>query len=399
MRVLFALPYGPGPTRTRSRKILEHLVQRHSVTLVGLDWNDEDARFLDAWRGRGVEVHSVPHRKRAQLSALARHPYRPLQGSISRSSAFAKLVRELIWNARAGNQPFDAVHVEHYRGAAALDLHEPFEAVRIVYDAVDCLAQLAELTRAHSPNLFVRSLAGLEVSATREAEDDLLAHADAITVVAERDRVAMLRGRMLNHVHVVPNGVDAAPRPVAPATEPVAVFTGKLSYHANQAAVAWLLSDIWPEVRRSLPDARLRVAGANPPRWLRRQSGRDGVEVIANPDDMTAILSTARVAVAPVVYSVGIQNKVLEAMAIGLPVVATSSAAAGLLPESQGTFVQADDAAHFAAEMVCLLSNPASASALGEAGYIDVRTHHSWSRVVDRFECLYRNIPVAMEVA
>lgn len=399
MRVLFALPYGPGPTRVRSRKILEELARRHALTLVGLAWNDEDVASLEAWRGTGVEVRIVDHRKRAQLGALVRRPHRPLQGSISRSAPFARVVRELIWRERATGKPFDALHVEHYRGASAIDLFQPIEGLRVVYDAVDCLAQLAELTSIHSPNPLVKRLARLEAGPTRDEEDALLMRADVITVVAERDRAAMLRGRRMDHVHVVPNGVDLNPQPATLSREPVAVFSGKLSYHANQAAARWLLADIWPEVRRAVPDARLRVAGADPPHWLVDASGRDGVEVIANPLDMTAVLDASRVAVAPVVYSVGIQNKVLEAMAAGLPVVATQSAGAGLLPASAGTFALADDAHAFAREVVRLLVDDAAAAALGRDGYDYVRKYHSWPGVVDRFEQLYVNSPVAMEVA
>jgi glycosyltransferase involved in cell wall biosynthesis len=383
----------------RSRKILEELARRHAVTLVGLAWNDEDVASLEAWRSSGVEVHIVDHRRRAQLGALARHPYRPLQGSISRSATFARTVRELIWRARAAGRPFDALHVEHYRAASAVDLFQPIEGVRVVYDAVDCLAALAELTSAHSPNAFVKRLARLEAGPTRDEEDALLMQADAITVVAERDRAAMLRGRHMDHVHVVPNGVDPSPQPATLTRDPVAVFSGKLSYHANQAAVSWLLADIWPEVRRLAPDARLCVAGADPPRWLVDASGRDGVEIIANPRDMTAVLAASRVAVAPVVYSVGIQNKVLEAMAAGLPVVATRSAGAGLLPPSSGTFALADEPFAFAGEVARLLDDDAAAMELGRNGHEYVRRYHSWTGVVDRFEQLYLNSPVAMEVA
>lgn len=388
MRILVALPYGPSQTRVRSRMLLNELAQRHQFTLVALCWNSEDQGAVEAYRDHGLEVHAVPHGKLTRARALAGDPRRPLQQIAATSDAFARLVRQLIADHARDGQPYDAAHVEHLRGAAAVRLTDRL-GVRTVFDAVDCIAELALLARQTGPNRMVRLLARYEEANTRRLEAACVAAADVVTVVAERDRAALLRGGAPDRVEVVPNGVPARPRPVTLTVEPVAIFTGKLSYHANQAAARWLLTEVWPRIRAATPNARLIIAGADPPPWLQRAHGWIGVEVIANPPSLAPLIERARVALAPIVYSVGIQNKVLEAMACGLPVVATPSAAGGLLPEGATALALAEDRARFAIETARLFEDADRAALLGRAGYSYVCRHHQWSAVADHFERLY----------
>jgi polysaccharide biosynthesis protein PslH len=366
------------------------MTTRHDVTLLALAWNDEDHQALNEWKDRCVAVHALPHSGRPRIQFGANFFRQPLQYTVSRSTSFANLARDLIRQAERKGSPCDVVHVEHMRGAAAIDMLRPL-GIRTVFDAVDCLAELARLTRTHGPNPMVRALAGYEHSRTRRMESLLVQSADAVTVVAERDRRALVHNGGMNHVMVIPNGVDILSQPLPVRSEPSAVFTGKLSYHANQAAVRWLISDIWPRVRRIIPDATLSIAGADPPTWIVKHDGDNGIQIIPNPRDMSIVLASSRVAVAPIVYSVGVQNKVLEAMATGLPVVATPSAMEGLLPQSHGCLATAADANQFALTTASLLADDLEAQRIGIAGYDYVSMHHTWTSVAHRFEDLYRN--------
>lgn len=368
--------------------ILSELADKHEITLVALSWNDEDRQALQELAERGLPVHAIPHGVSRRLSAVPALAGKPLQYAVARSSHFATTTREIIRQADAAGKPFDAIHVEHLRGAAAIDLFKPL-GVRTVFDAVDCLAELARLSCLHSTSRLVRAVARYEHPRTQRIESQLIRAADIVTVVAERDRTALLQQNQPANVLVVPNGVNALPQPVPIGSQPEVVFTGKLSYHANQAAADWLTTDIWPQIRQLVPAATLTIAGANPPEWLTKRNGHNGVRVMANPPDMQEVLRSARVAIAPVVYSVGIQNKVLEAMAMGIPVVASPSAAAGLLPGSDGTLALAESARDLAMETARLLLDDIAASRLGAAGFDYVSRQHSWSAVARQFEALY----------
>lgn len=398
LRILFALPYGPGRTRVRSRMLLEQLATSHDVTLMALCWSNEDWQAAREWSAQGLDVIPIRHGRAERVRALRGSPGRPLQEMAATSPTFAAAARNHIVAAARSGVSFDVLHVEHLRGAVALDLLQPL-GVRTVFDAVDCLAELAHLTSRHNPNPVVRMVARYEQQRTARLEARLVASADAVTVAAERDRRALLRGNDLARISTIPNGVTIPRQPVELTAEPRVIFTGKLSYHANEAAARWLLEDIWPRVQARVPAAALTIAGADPPGWLRRAARQAAVELAANPADLSALVRTARVAVAPVVYSVGIQNKVLEAMAVGVPVVGTASAAAGLEPSGRSAMRVADDPAAFAERVAELLGQQRTASELGRQGYQYVCAQHAWPDVARRFEVLYRASGARAEAA
>ena len=379
--------------------LLETLAPRHEITLVALAWNATDRAALAAWQARGLAIRAIPHGRAVQVRNLRGDPRRPLQQIVATSPALARAVRALLAEAAAGQRPFDAIHVEHLRGASALQLG-PALGARTILDAVDCIAELARLTQRHNPGRLARLLATIDEGRTRRLEAFFTAAADVTTVVADRDREALIEGGAGGRIVVVPNGVPRFERPGELTRDPVAIFTGKLSYHANQAALRLLLGAIWPRVRALLPTARLIVAGAEPPGWLRRAAGRDGVSLHGDVAEMLPLIARARVALAPTVYGVGIQNKVLEAMACGVPVVATPSAVEGLLPAARGCALIAADPASFAGHVARIMADDQLAAGVGEAGRAYVRAWHDWERTAAYFEMLYAGgaPPAAMPV-
>src|SRR6188508_1013397 len=135
--------------------LLEELSARHAITLIALVWDARDDQALDEFVARGVTVHRVPHPATARVRGLVADPRQPLQRLMSSSKDFAREARRLIAAGNAQLQPFDAIHVEHLRGASAIDLAAGLP-LHCVFDSVDCISELARLTAQHATHPVVR---------------------------------------------------------------------------------------------------------------------------------------------------------------------------------------------------------------------------------------------------
>lgn len=198
----------------------------------------------------------------------------------------------------------------------------------------------------------------------------------------------------VDRVIVVPNGVDCAYfQPTGAPRDPATViFVGRMGYHANVAAARELLTAIMPRVWSRHPAARLLIVGANPPSSLRALAAAAGrrVEVTGYVPDVRPYLARATVSVSPLPYAVGIQNKVLEAMAMTTPVVATPAACAALSATPHEQLLVAAEAREMADGVIRLIDDPVLARRLGTAGGQYVQRTHDWRRIGTLLEQLYR---------
>ncbi|MHC4165019.1 MAG: glycosyltransferase, partial [Planctomycetota bacterium] len=201
-----------------------------------------------------------------------------------------------------------------------------------------------------------RRLRAYEVEAARRS--------DAATLVSAAEGDTLRRRCPEAKVRVVPNGVDLEyfdPEAVpARGDGRTLVFCGAMDYHSNVDAVQYLHDEILPLVRREVPGAKLRIVGSNPAPAVRRMAESPGVEVTGRVPDVRPEICAAAVSVAPMRLGRGVPNKVLEALALTLPVVATPNAADGLdLDAFEGADI-AERAPAFAAAVVRRLRAAAS---------------------------------------
>jgi sugar transferase (PEP-CTERM/EpsH1 system associated) len=213
-----------------------------------------------------------------------------------------------------------------------------------------------------------------------------------LTVFVSREEAklfANLAPECSDRIVHINNGVDAEqfspdavlPNPYPP-DESVLVFTGAMDYWANVDAVTWFAGEVFPAVREQFPNARFYVVGARPTTVVRRLQSEDGIVVTGAVEDVRPYVAHARVSVAPMRIARGIQNKVLEALAMGKPVVASVSATEGIEPWPDGSIVVAGNATSFA-QHICRLLNlresPVDKAALGQW----ISNHYSWRRNLD----------------
>ncbi|MGH2556942.1 MAG: glycosyltransferase family 4 protein [Actinomycetota bacterium] len=217
---------------------------------------------------------------------------------------------------------------------------------------------------------------------------------ERVVVVSEEDRQALLAVNAELTIEVIPNGVDADAFDWDGTSRDrsLIVFTGVMSYAPNVTAAEVLARDVLPRVRRLLPSARLALVGRDPAPEVWALGDLPGVEVVGEVPDLRPRLSRAGAYACPMLTGTGIKNKLLEAMANGLPCVASPLALRGLHVTNGEQVLVGSDPDELAAHLVSVLGEEGRARGLGDAGRSYVRAHHSWASVAEQFVRVYRDV-------
>ncbi|MEO0475848.1 MAG: TIGR03087 family PEP-CTERM/XrtA system glycosyltransferase [Planctomycetota bacterium] len=324
------VPYPPDRgDRIRAYHLLSAISDRFDVTLAAIADGPVAPATMDRLESlcRRVLIAEAKPVQRRTAAARALLTGR----AITPAAMYDKvLAQQLI--RRHEQTPFDTVltYCTGMVGYAKPLLAMPHPP-RHVLDLVDVDSQkwagFARTTRGP-----MRLVYQAESRRLRAVEAGRLVPFDAVTVISKAES-----GRYREHVTdqheptVVGNGVDLERfRPGPPTNEPVLIFTGVMSYKPNIDAVVWFARRVMPRVLAAVPDARFDIVGKSPAREVTALDELPGVRVVGPVEDTADSLRASAVAVAPMRIAPGVQNKVLEAMACGLPVVCSSGAAGGI---------------------------------------------------------------------
>jgi sugar transferase (PEP-CTERM/EpsH1 system associated) len=393
LRVLFISPYLPSLIRVRPYNLIQALAERgHHVTLLALEPPGEDRKGVDTLRGCCARIQTVGlPRWRTLWNGLRAVPSRtPFQAAYSRSPQMSALIRQI-----QAEEHFDVVHVEHLRGA---ELSREVDRLPIVFDSVDSIALLFEQVSQSGPTWRSRLMARLDLERTRYFEGHLLQRYARVLATSPRDQEALAQmtdtPEDADRLVVLPNGVDLDYfSPLSLARDPATiVFSGKMSYHANVAAALDLARQVMPHVWAQSPAARLVIAGKDPTPELQGLAADPRITVTGSVPDLRPYLAQATLAVTPIRYGVGIQNKVLEAMAMATPVVSTPQAVSALQLEPGRDALIAETPERIAEAILSLLCDAALRQPIGQAGRRYVETHHDWNVIAGTLEEIYREV-------
>jgi sugar transferase (PEP-CTERM/EpsH1 system associated) len=384
--VLYVVHRVPCPPdkgdRIRAFHILRHLSRRADVHLACL----ADEPVPDAARSAlgqlcaRVAVVRLGRRSRwaRALGSLA------AGGSISQGAfSSPELVR--VVRRWAGETRFRASLASASSVAPYLRVPE-LAGVPAVVDLVDVDSQkwFDYAADARGPRAWLYRLEGRRL---RRCERTLAGWARAVTVVSEHE--ASLFHHLVRDagVRVIANGVDQEYfRPHdGPEGGSGCVFVGALDYHPNVDAACWFARDVWPAVHGRHPAARLRLVGRRPTPKVLRLGELPGVEVVGQVPDVRPYVAAAAVAVAPLRIARGVQNKVLEAMAMARPVVASPQALAGLGDRPDLPALRAESIPAWVDSLCDLLDDAPRRRRLGLAGREYVERHHDWERCLEVF--------------
>ena len=233
-----------------------------------------------------------------------------------------------------------------------------------------------------------RWLYSREAERLARLECELAGEYDSVVLISEEER-ALLRNQAPHATtHVVGNGVDSCQGEVCgpPACDPVIAFVGAMDYWPNQDAVLRFANEVWPLLRERVPDAEWIIVGRNPSRRVCRLGDRAGITVTGSVPEVHSYLRGARVVIAPLRAARGVQNKVLEGMACGRPVVATSHAATGISAKGAPGLEVVDSPRDMVAALESLLTEPGRAEQAGAAARVWVAEHFDWNDRLARLD-------------
>jgi sugar transferase (PEP-CTERM/EpsH1 system associated) len=385
------LPYPPDKgDRIRAYHLLRYLSGLAAVHLACLADEPVDESAVAALRRCCARVAVVRLGRWSRwvrgLASLAR-------GRTVTEGAFDEPALRAVVRAWAAETRFDAGLASASSVAPYLHLPE-LAGMPAVIDFVDVDSQkwLDYAREDRGPRAWLHRVEGRRL---RQREQELGARARAVTLVSEAEADLYRNCGSAGTVRAVPNGVDLAYfRPAPPSDEPGCVFVGALDYRPNVDAACWFCREAWPLVRRQRPDARVWLVGRRPARAVRELASLPGVEVVGQVPDVRPHVARAAVAVAPLRIARGVQNKVLEALAMARPCVVSPQALAGIGAEPGTHLLAAESAAEWADTLLRLFDDGALRRRLGEAGRQYVETHHRWETCLEPFGSLLGLAPL-----
>jgi len=371
------VPYPPNRgDRIRSFRILDYLSQHADVHLAFLDFQPTPPDTLEALnrRCRRVAVVRVPRLLRLARGALALAAGKTATEGFFRSPALCRIIDR--W---AADTDFDAViafcsSMFPYARLPAL------AGKPLVVDLVDVDSQkwFDYAAQSAGPRRWLYQIEGRRL---RQLEIAVARQAKAVLVVTEAE-AQLYRGFCPDApLHVMPNGVAADyshfDSPAGGHAERC-VFVGALDYQANVDGLLWFCTEVWPEVHRRRPQAALLIVGSNPVPAVRTLAALPGVKVLADVPDVRPHLASAAVVLAPLRIARGIQNKVLQGLAMGKAVLATPQAIEGLAVQPDVHLLQASTPHQWVEAIFRLLDDAELRARLGQAGRDYTQQHHRW---------------------
>jgi sugar transferase (PEP-CTERM/EpsH1 system associated) len=354
------VPYAPNRgDRIRAYQMLRYFkTQGIPVCLVALAHDEEEMSHAVKLTGLVDAMHVVRVTRARNLvkAGLALATERPMTHVLLDSGKMRVVLEEV----RRQWQP-DTV-LAYCSGMARFAMEPPLDTLPFVLDMVDVDSFKWERLAGGSRGPR-RWLYGREARVLRRFEADATRAARATLVVSTREAEALESLDRAFAPVVLPNGVDveAFRNPEAPSARPEVVFTGVFSYRPNEAGALWLIEHVWPLVLQRQPNAHLTLVGTGPGATLKQRAARADVEVTGTVPDVRPYLWRAAVAVAPLDTAHGVQNKVLEAVAAGLPAVVTPAVYEGLPDAVRPACLVAADAAGYAEAIAQLLALSAEA--------------------------------------
>ena len=419
MRILFLTPQLPYPphqgTTIRNYNLIANLAPRHEIHLLSFVRSQDEIARATPLHQHCCSIEAVLAPRRSPLKRFLSLFLSPLPDMALRLPS-AEFRARLAATLR--RVPFDVVQIEgiemaypwmlevrnwklDYEAGPPTSILQLPSSIFDDHNAEYVLQQRAFETDVRQPRRWVAALYSLiQWKKLSRYEAMICRLADGVVAVSEADKAALQRLVPGLNVTVVPNAVDVKyytsadtrPSPLPPRS---LIFTGKMDFRPNVDAVLWFCHEVLPLVRREMPDVRFYIIGQSPHRRVLRLADDPAVTVTGYVDDVRSYIAGACVYVVPLRIGGGTRLKVLEAMAMGKPIVSTSLGCEGFEGLESGRELSvADTPEEFAQQVIGLFDDASRRERLGRAARRFVEEQYDWRLIVPKLEQVYEKLDV-----
>lgn len=390
MKILFTANRFPYPPFRGDKLKIYHLARllssNHELHLITFLQDKNDLKHLAELEKIFTKIHLIPlTRVQSFLNSLfAVFKKKPFQVAYFHSS---KMV-QTITNVHK-TEHYDAVHVQHLRMA---QYWSDYQDIPRILDLPDAYS-LYWKRRIQAFSGWKKIFARMEERRVYQYEK-VLTQYDLTLVCSKEDATYLRKEHGLKNINILPNGVDTEAFPIEKhdyAKHQTILFTGNMDYAPNVDAVIYFAREIFPDIKKKCSEARFIIAGQRPVSKVKALTGKD-IEVTGFVADLSEHYRQAAIVVAPLRFGAGTQNKVLEAMAMGVPVVSGQVGFEGLnIHSGEGVFL-ATDTDTFLKTCLQLLKDLELRKQTGETGQMIIKKHFSWPSIAQKLEAYFDEI-------
>jgi sugar transferase (PEP-CTERM/EpsH1 system associated) len=386
MKILAMLSRVPFPLdkgdKLRAYHQLRELSRHHEIHLCCVDDDRSSPESINHLREFCQSVHVFPLTRAGILFniAMAFFKGKPLQCGYFYSRNVFKKIQALITSLEPDHIYCQLVRVADYVSYA--DIPKTID-----YQDVFSMGVKRRIPNAAT---WLKPFLWMEYKRLQKTEKYVFNLFDNKTIITTADR-SLIPHPGRDQIHVIPNGVDFSKfHPVDRQKTFDLVFTGNMAYPPNIDAAVFLAREIMPEVWKTIPGCRLIIAGATPHAAVLALKN-EHIHIAGWVPEMREAYASARIFIAPMRMGTGLQNKLLEAMAMKLPCITSPLAFEALGAKQDKEILLGESAADFAGAIKFLIGNPEKAIEIAEAGYIFVRRTYDWKTSTQLLEDLMQN--------
>jgi sugar transferase (PEP-CTERM/EpsH1 system associated) len=381
-------PYPPfRGDKLKIYNLTRRLAVKHDLYLVTFYESRDELNYLKDIQPffKEIELVYLPKWRSILNGIPALFSHTPLQVAYFKSSKMKRMVKLAL-----DRYNIDVVHTQHLR----MSQYTKHLDMPKILDLPDAFSLYFKRRNETDRPLINRLIDSIEIGRLTKEEKVVTAY-DKTLVCSVEDKKYLEKLHKTDNINILLNGVDLATFDVEEGHDYshnlTLLFTGNMDYAPNVDAVQYFVKEMWPTISEVNPKTKFIIAGQRPVDAVQKLAS-DKIEVTGFIPDLKDMYADASVVIAPLRFGAGTQNKVLEAMAMGVPAVCTHIGFEGLQIQSGQGVIMAKEKPQFIQEVNMLLADAAKRQEVGEQGLAIARTRFSWDKIAVQLEAYFKEV-------